>query len=307
MQRVGGLQIKSWRLKEVMRVSENRLTLQERLDDLRRVIPNFDALCQLFVDKWLVMMELRRVLRMGYWKLWSYKVAVRVKKKLHVRRIPCEKFLPWNTPFTDADHVYGLGCAVILFRDIFGDFIPHIYNYQPQWYELMEKTFIHELGEIRIGDWEDDGSHDLRLKAQLENEFFNEFIADFPRSAKQRHVQQFADASEDDDEFKVFDKEAFLLGNIYARVHDFEGDMTHRRNLSAQDREIMKRTGSKRCVDNIYAGMLERFTCNPLMPFFMGINEAAYAKYYNEETDPLVENYEPGEVPPGVKEFYKSA
>lgn len=290
-----------------MRVSENRLTLQERLDDLRRVIPNFDALCQLFVDKWLVMMELRRVLRMGYWKLWFYKVIRRVKKKLRIRRIRRQKFLPWNTPFTDADHIYGLGCAIILFRDMFGDFIPHIYNYQPQWYELIEKAFMHELGEIRIGDWEDDGSHDLKLKAQLEDEFFEAFIADFPRGAKQRHRQQFAEASEDSDEFKIFDKEAFLLGNVYARVHDFEGDMTHRRNLSEQDREAMKQTGSKRCIDNIYAGMLERFVRHPFMPFFMGINEAAYAKYYNKATDVLVKNYEPGKVPPGVKELYKAA
>lgn len=280
------------------------MTLRQQLAYLREVIPDFDQLCELFVRKWLVMMEQRRVLRMGYYKLWFYTVMRKIGKALKARRIPKLKFLPWNAPLTDADHIFGLVNAIVLFRDIFGEYIVKLYHYQPDWYGLIEKIIFHEIGENKIGDWEDDGSHDLQKKWELEWSYFLEFISDFPHEARLRHTEQFLSVDKDEDEAKIFDKQAFLLGILYARAHDFEGDMTHSWVLSDLDKKSIKQTGSKRCFDNVYAGMLKRFQNRSWMPFFAGINESIYRMYYNAEHDPLVKNYVPGVVPAGVEQFY---
>ncbi|MBQ2638223.1 hypothetical protein IJF89_00900 [Candidatus Saccharibacteria bacterium] len=281
------------------------MNLEEQLGYLRQVIPNFDWRCELFVQKWLTLMEQRRVERSGYWKMWFYTVTRKFGKARRKFRLPRMKLLPWATPFTDADHVFGLCNAVMLFRDLFGDYVPIVFGYAPDWYDLMERVLLHEVGEIPIGDWEDDGSHDLEEKWLLEWGYFCDFIEDFPREPRMRHKGQYLSVNQEGDEAKLFDKEAFLLGIIYAHVHDFDGDMTHPWALSKDDKVLMRKTKSKRCLDNMYAGMLERYGQKPWMPFFAGINEAAYRLYYTAPSDSLVEEgYEPGQVPAGVKQFY---
>jgi len=272
------------------RISKQAASMDSTLAYLRDVIPDFDERCKNFYLAWRYMMNQRIVTRMGYVKMHFY-------KKLF------KPFLPASMPMTDADHVFGLVNAVILFKDFFGDFIPYLYGYAPQWLDHIEEVVFHEIGEIEIGDWTDDGACDTNKKDELEQEAFNKFMEIFPAEARNRHLRQFADLRDRKTMTKLFDKEAFILGFAYFKSKGIVGSMLRKRGITKRDRDYCRKTGSKRAFDNAYAHMLDAYKGEPFLPFFVGINEAIYAVEYNE-FDPLVKDCTPGVPPPGVKKFY---
>lgn len=260
------------------------------LDYLRRAISDFDERCAHYVKKLLYMGEQRRVVRVGYNKLRFYPDVL-------------GQFLPWNTPFTDADHVFHLVNSVIVFKDFFGQFIPWLYGFQPQWLNIVEEMVFHEIGELEIGDLPDDGSRDTAAKDRMEQEIFDKFMVGFPEAVQARHQQQFAAVRDGTDIGKLFDKQGFLNGIAFAKAHGFEGEVSLCTQLSAQDNKYRKLGKTDRCFDLVYADMLVKYRYHPFLPFFMGINEATYAIVYNEH-DPKVEGCIPGQVPPGIKQLY---
>ena len=265
-------------------------TPKEGLDYLRKVLPEFDARCALYVEKMLFLGEQRRIVRAGYDKLRFYKTKQ-------------GNFLPWDMPFTDADHVFHLVNSVIMFKDFFGEYIPWLYGFQPQWLDIVEEMVFHEIGETRIGDWPDDGSRDTAEKDRLEQEVVDEFMVGFPGEAQRNHQRQFAAVRDGIDIGKLFDKQGFLNGIAYAKVHGFEGDVYACENLSGQDNGYRKKVQSDRCFDLVYSDMLTKYRDHPFLPFFMGINEAIYSKVF-VDNDPRVKGCVAGEPPPGVKKLY---
>ncbi len=264
--------------------------LQSQLAYLRKTIPDFDERCRNFYRAWKHMMDQRMVARMGYVKMRFYKRAYNF-------------FLPAAMPFTDADHVFGLVNAVILFRDFFGEFVPYLYGFEPQWLEHVEEVVFHEIGEIKIGDWTDDGAYDVCEKDRLEQEAFDEFMKLFPPDAQARHQRQFADVREHKTIAKLFDKQAFILGIGYLKSKGSTGSLYRKRGLTERDHYYCRKTGSKRAIDNTFAHLLDCYRDMTFMPFVVGIIEAMYAEDFTE-LDSLVKSCTPGEPPPGVKSFY---
>ena len=286
------------------------------LEDLRQVIPNFDKRCENYVLAWNKQMDQRLVVRMGYWKMNFYgdkydSLFVKKESNSAGETSGCPLlFMPDDFPFTDADHVFGLGNSVILFKDNFGEFIPHLYLYQPDWLDVMEQVFFHETSEPKIGDWTQDGSYNTEIKDRLEQEEFDKLMELYPKHWRPRHQAQYAKVRDEYGIGKLFDKQGFIQGIVYAKAkalenkREFAGSLLRKVGATEQDGKLCERTGSKRPIDNIYAGMLMSFKGKTeLLPFFMGINEAAYRLFFNEY-DPDVRGCVPGEVPPGVKQFY---
>lgn len=274
------------------------------LDELREIIPDFDLRCENYILSWIEKMELRRVVRMGYWKMGFY--GDKWDKLFVVKEINGQKvmFLPDDMPFTDLEHVAGYELAVCLFKDFFGQFIPMLYGIQPDWMDKVEEGNEHEIGENRIGDWTDDRGHEPELKNRLEQEAYDAHMVRYPFEAQIRHQKQFAAVRDGTTMGKLFDKQAFLNGIAYFKSKGVTGSLEEKVGITKHDIEICKKTGSERPIDNIYAGLLlNNKATQPLLPFFMGINEATYRLFYNE-FDPTVKGCVPGEVPPGVKQFY---
>lgn len=274
------------------------------LDELRDIIPNFDRRCENYILSWIDKMELRRVVRMGCWKMNFY--DAKWGGLFEQREINGQKvlFLPADMPFTDGDHVLGYNFAVCLFSDFFGPFIPKLYGIQPDWLEKIEEGNEHEIGEVTIGDWTEDGSYNPELKNRLEQEAYDTHMSRYPFEAQLRHQKQFAAVRDGMNMSKLFDKQAFLNEITYFKSKGFVGSLDGKIGATEQDKEFCRQTGSKRPMDNIYAHILKSYKeTQPLLPFFMGINEAIYRLFYNEP-DATVRGCIPGEVPPGVKQFY---
>lgn len=265
-------------------------TPKEGLDYLRQAISDFDERCAHYVEKMLFMGEQRRVLRVGYNKLRFYPTVL-------------DPFLPWDNPVTDADHIFHLVNAVILFKDYFGQFIPWLYGFQPQWLDIVEQVVFHEIGETSIGDLPDDGSRDTAKKDEQEQQVFDEFMVGFPEAAQVKHQKQFAAVRDGTDIGKLFDKQGFLNGIAYLNSHGINGSIFLCTNLSAQDNKYRRLVRTDRCFDLVYADMLVKYRKHPFLPFFMGINEAIYAIVYNK-FDPRVPDCDPGKVPPGLQQLY---
>lgn len=276
------------------------------LDYLRKRFPELDALADIYVEACLEYMELRRVSRVGFSKMWFYARRFFSRKHGHTKvvrkRVPA--FLPWDEPFNVAEHTLFVANEITLFEEIFGKYIPILYHYQPQWHEMVKAALDHDVGEIVTSDLADDGSHDLVKKAKNERRAYQNYVRNFPKEMQDRRKERFGSVNDQCDEVKLFDKEEFLISIAYCREHCFEGDMTHSRYLSKSDKEYCERTGSRRCLDTVYASMLDHYRMKPWLPFFMLITEALYRNYYNSDFDPLVDNYVPGCPPPGVRTFY---
>lgn len=266
-------------------------SLPESMRYLREQIPDFDERCRNFWLAWKKMMDQRTVTRMGYVKMHFYKDNT------------IESFLPGEMPFNDAEHVFGLVNAVILFRDFFGKYIPILYGFQPDWLGYIEEVSFHEIGETAIGDWTDDGGHDRKKKDSLEQTAFDGLMQFFPKEAQDRHQRQFADLRDAKTEMKLFDKEAFMLGIAYFKSKGIAGNLKHKDGITKQDKSSCRQTRSYRSFDNIFADMLRRFRNFTFLPFIVGINEAIYAEEY-KEVDPLVKDCTPGAPPPGVRKLY---
>lgn len=274
------------------------------LDELRQAIPGFDKLCENFLLAWIAEMEQRCVVRMGYKKMNFYKDDFEnlfVRAEIHGQKV---LFFRDNIPFNDAEHVFGAISAVYLFEDFFGAYIPQLYGYQPDWNKTARELHVHELGERAIGDWTHDGSYNEKLKNQLEERSFGEFLELLPNHVRKERYQQFASLRDAKDVSELFDKQAFINGIVYFKTKSVTGSMTEKVGITKEDMESVKVTGSTRPIDNIYAHMLRNYKeTQPLLPFFMGINEAAYRLFFNE-FDAEAKGCVPGEVPPGVKQFY---
>ena len=262
------------------------------LETLRNRIPNFDERCRNFYKAWKFKTDQRLVRRMGFVKMRFYK-----------NRDVKELFYPEDREIDDAVHVLGMIDAIILFKDFFGSYISLMYGYQPQWLEHVEEALFHEVGEIGIGDWTDDGSYDTEEKDRLEQTVFDDFMAFFPEEAQERHQKQFARVRDNRTVVKLFDKEAFILGIGYLKSKCIVGTMRSKIGITERDREFCKKTGSERPIDNVFAGLLNHYKGSPLLPFFVGITEAIYAEDF-KEIDSSVKDCVAGAPPPGVKQFY---
>ena len=258
---------------------------------LRDQIPDFDKRCRNFWMAWKKMMEQRTVTRMGYTRMRFFKDDT------------IGMFLPDDVPFNDAEHVFGMVNAIILFRDFFGKYIPYLFEFQPDWLEYIEQAVFHEIGEITIGDWVDDGSNDRDKKDHLEQAAFDAFMHYFPETAQEKHQRQFADLRDGRTNMKLFDKEAFLLGIAYYKSKGISGNLKDKDGITEQDRSSCEEIQSYRSFDNVFAGILRKYRRHSFLPFIVGINEAIYAIEYNED-DPLVTNCTPGKPPPGVRNLY---
>lgn len=263
------------------------------LQMLKNWMPDFDERCRNFYKAWKFKTDQRLVRRMGFVKMKFYKKNRDVK----------ELFYPPDREIDDGTHVLGMIDAIVLFKDFFGRYIPQMYGEQPQWLEHIEEALFHEVGEIVIGDWTDDGSRDTEEKDRLEQAVFDDFMAFFPEEAQELHQRQFARVRDNRTVVKLFDKEAFILGIGYLKSKGITGTMRSKIGITAQDREFCKKTGSERPIDNVFAGMLAHYKGTPLLPFFVGITEAIYAEDFNE-IDPSVKGCIAGAPPPGVKQFY---
>ena len=266
-------------------------SLNEQMLLLRKVIPGFDERCRNFYLSWKYMMEQRKVTRMGCVKMHFYKHRT------------VQSFLPWSMPINDAEHVFGMMNAVVLFRDFFGEYIPKLYGFQPDWMEYIEQAMFHEIGEITIGDWTDDGGHDRQKKDRLEQYAFDEFMRPFPEQAQRRHQREFADLRDGKTNMKLFDKEAFLLEIAYFKSKGVCGSLKRKTGITEQDKRSCKLLQSYRPFDIIFVDMLNRFRSYGFLPFIVGINEAIYAIEFNE-IDPLVKDCVPGIPPARLKALY---
>lgn len=263
------------------------------LETLRHRIPDFDERCRNFYRAWKYAIDLRLVKRMGYSKMGFFNDEEMLM------------FFPNSREFDDAVHVLGMVYAVVFFKDFFGEYIPWLYGEQPQWLDHIEEALMHEIGEITIGDWTEDGSYDSAKKDALEQKAFDEFMRFFPPATQRLHQKQFADVRENRTIVKLFDKEAFILGIGYLKSKGIAGDMHIKRGLTEQDRAFCEETGSERAIDNIFAHLLKNYRGTRMLAFFVGITEAIYAEDY-QEIDPLVKDCVPGAPPPGVKMLYNS-
>ena len=275
------------------------------LQELREIIPNFDLLCENNVMAWIYKMEQHSVVRMGYEKMDHFHGkydGLFVKKVIHGQLV---YFLPDDFPFLDDSHCFGLTNDVLLFKDYFGGFIPRLYGFQPDWLEIIQTLSEHETSEPKIGDWTDDQGHDAGLKDSLELQIYeNQLLPFYPKQVREERRKQFIALQQRATLAKVFDKMAFIRGIVYYKAHGVTGSLEHKLGITDADKEMTKLTGSMRPIDNIYADFLQKFRqTQPLLPFFMGIVEAAYRLFYNE-MDKSVRGCVPGEVPPGVKQFY---
>lgn len=272
------------------RIAAYNGSLPEALRYLRKEIPDFDERCRNFWLAWKKMMDQRMVARMGYVKMGFFDPDT-------------QTFLPTETPFSDAEHVFGLVNAILLFRDFFGKFIPYYYGFQPDWLGYIEQVAFHEIGETEIGDWTDDGSNDRKEKDRLEQEVFDNFMRLFPEVAKKDHQSQFASLRDGDTNMKLFDKASFVLGIAYLKSKGIVGSLKRKGDITEQDKASCEEIKSYRAIDHIFAGVLRRYRDFYFLPFIVGIIEAIYAEEYNED-DPLVENCIPGAPPAGVRKLY---
>lgn len=267
-------------------------SLPTHMRRLREGVPDFDKRCRNFWLAWKKMMDQRNVVRMGYVKMRFYTDET------------IKEFLPEERPFTDADHVFGLINAVILFRIFFGVSIPWFYGFQPDWLEYTEQVAFHEIGETVIGDWTDDGSNDRKEKDHLEQKAFDDFLSLLPEAAREKYQRQFVDLRDGNTDMKLFDKEAFILGIAYFKSKGISGNLAHKDGITDQDKASCEEIKSYRAIDHVFADILRRFRNFSFLPFIVGINEAIYAEEYNDVDDPLVTNYTPGMPPPGVTNLY---
>lgn len=257
----------------------------------RNRIPDFDERCRNFYRAWKHAIDLRLVKRMGYVKMGFFNDPEMLL------------FFPNSRELDDAIHVLGMVYAVVFFRDFFGDYIPPMYGESVQWLDHVEEALMHEIGEVTIGDWTEDGSYNANEKDALEQKAFDEFMRFFPPEAQERHQKQFADVRDNRTIVKLFDKVAFILGIGYLKSKGIVGDMHVKRGLTDQDRALCEETGSERAIDNMFAHLLKHYRNTSKLPFFVGIIEAVYAEEY-QELDPLVKDCIPGAPPPGVKKLY---
>ena len=266
-------------------------SLPEVMRRLREQIPDFDERCRKFWLAWKQMMDQRLVARMGYVKMHFYADE------------SVQPFLPPEKPINDAEHVFGLVNAVMLFREFFGKYIPYLCGYQPDWLGYIEQVIIHEIGEVKIGDWTDDGGSDRDEKDRLEQAALDNYLRLFPMESQEKYQRQFTDLRDGNTNMKLFDKEAFLLGIAYYKSKGIVGSLKNKNDLTDQDRANCERTKSYRPFDNIFADLLMRYRNFSFLPFIVGINEAIYAEEYSEY-DSSVTDCIPGAPPASVRSLY---
>ncbi|MBR3320307.1 hypothetical protein IKG20_03325 [Candidatus Saccharibacteria bacterium] len=266
------------------------------VDELRERFPGIDAK---FTNAYL---------KLRYTGLQKYVPRMGYSKFGMTPYIPEGARLHPNLQVSDADHICWLVNLVTIFEDFFGPYFPILYNYQPQWHSIMHGMIFHEIGEIEIGDLTDDGSFNREEKESLELQTFANFMDEFPEEAAKRHFCEFTEVQAAQDIKYCFDKGAFVFAHgFFKHYFDIQGNSDSKITLwpvSAQDMNYRKKIGSPRAVDLIFAHFLEHTQKIPEpRPFFIGMAEAMYRIDFNEY-DPRVEGCVPGEVPPGVKQFY---
>ena len=223
--------------------------------------------------------------------------------------IPEGARLERDSQVNDLEHIGWLVNLVTIFEDFFGVYYPRLYNFQPQWHAIMHGVIFHEIGEIELGDLTDDGTFDRRQKDKAEWEAFESFMTGFPPDAAKRHLQEFAEVQDAIDIKYVFDKAAFLFAHgFYKHYFNVQGSADEKSKgpwkISEQDLAYCEKIGSPRAVDLVYAHFLDHTRkIQAPRPFFIGMAEAMYKLDFNY-FDERVRGCVPGEVPPGVKQFY---
>lgn len=223
--------------------------------------------------------------------------------------IPEGARLERDSQVNDLEHIGWLVNLVTIFEDFFGMYFPRLYKFQPQWHAIMHGLIFHEIGEIEIGDLTDDGTFDRKNKERQEWEVFENFMTDFPPDVAQRHSQEFAEVQSAVDIKYMFDKAAFLFAHgFYKHYFNIQGSAEPKANslhkIGELDLMYMEKTGSPRAVDIIFAHFLDHTRkLQAPRPFFIGMAEAMYKLDFNY-FDERVRGCVPGEVPPGVKQFY---
>lgn len=212
-----------------------------------------------------------------------------------------------ETQVNDMEHIGWLVSLVAIFEDFFGVYLPRLYNCQPQWHSIMHGLIFHEIGEIEIGDLTDDGAFDRKEKEHKEWRVFEDFMTDFPQDAAKRHMQEFAELQDAVDYKYCFDKAAFLFAHgFFKHYFNIQGDTDGSGGYTVGKLDLMykEKVGSPRAVDIIFAHFLDHTKkIQGPRPFLIGMTEAMYRLDFNY-FDERVRGCVPGEVPPGVKQFY---
>ncbi len=259
-----------------------------RYEELRKIIPDFDALCHALAMAMLEAGRLAYVPRMGDAKFGLTPF------------FPEGEYIGPDKQISTLEHT-GIMCIFTeLYVPTFGPYYPHLFGWQPDWDFERRGIAMHDISEKDTLDVTDDNDK-LRTelcKDERELEIFRKFISEFPASARTQLEQAYARMQKKSGYMYCLDKWIFVYDHFFFKwKYDKEGtyDKAARGYLGkSDDEDWIALTGSKRPVDNLFAKFLVAQSYMALFdrPFFIGITEQLYDIVYHEP------------VPESVARFY---